>query len=131
MATVQELLDDAAANARATTITWDAFLEQVRTQAGFDYRSTQWYAAGADLEQLKSVPGVSLRFGARPFFKEFVVQVPGPVEPLLERLLAAGYHAGLPLGRWYPTLANCLSIAVTEKRTRQEMDGLVAALRQG
>ena len=56
MATEQELLDAAAANARATTITWDAFLEQVRTQAGFDYRSTQWYAAGADLEQLKSVP---------------------------------------------------------------------------
>ena len=55
MATEQELLEDAAANARATTITWDAFLEQVRTQAGFDYRSTQWYAAGADLEQLKSV----------------------------------------------------------------------------
>ena len=56
MATEQELLDAAAANARATTITWDEFLERVKTQAGFDYRSTQWYAAGADLEQLKSVP---------------------------------------------------------------------------
>ena len=56
MATEQELLEDAAANARATTITWDDFLERVRTQAGFDYRSTPWYAAGADLEQLKSVP---------------------------------------------------------------------------
>ena len=56
MATEQELLDDAAANARATTITWDEFLERVRTQADFDYRSTPWYAAGADLEQLKSVP---------------------------------------------------------------------------
>jgi hypothetical protein len=56
MATEQELLDAAAANARATTNTWDEFLERVKTQAGFDYRSTQWYAAGADLEQLKSVP---------------------------------------------------------------------------
>jgi hypothetical protein len=56
MATEQELLDAAAANARATTITWDDFLERVKTQAGFDYRSTAWYAAGADLEQLKSVP---------------------------------------------------------------------------
>jgi hypothetical protein len=56
MATEQELLHDAAANARATRVTWDEFLERVRTQAGFDYRSTQWYAAGADLEQLKSIP---------------------------------------------------------------------------
>jgi hypothetical protein len=56
MATEQELLDDAAANARATTITWDEFLELVSTRVGFDYRSTAWYAAGADLEELKSVP---------------------------------------------------------------------------
>jgi hypothetical protein len=56
MSTEQELLDDAAAKARATKITWDEFLERVRAQDGFDYRSTPWYAAGADLEQLKSIP---------------------------------------------------------------------------
>jgi hypothetical protein len=56
MATEEELLDDAAAHARATTISWDDYLERVRTQAGYDYRSTPWYAAGADLEQLKSIP---------------------------------------------------------------------------
>ena len=56
MSTEQELLEDAAAKARATKITWDEFLERVRAQDGFDYRSTPWYAAGADLEQLKSIP---------------------------------------------------------------------------
>ena len=40
---------------------------------------------------------------------------------LLDRLLNVGYHAGLPLGRWYPSLENCISIAVTEKRTKQEL----------
>ena len=30
----------------------------------------------------------------------------------------AGYHAGLPLGRWYPRLKDCISVAVTEKRTQ-------------
>jgi glycine dehydrogenase subunit 1 len=77
-------------------------------------------------DQLARLPGVSLRF-RRPFFKEFTIQVPGAAPALLERLLKAGYHAGLALGRWYPNLANCISIAVTEKRTRQELDGLVAA----
>jgi glycine dehydrogenase subunit 1 len=78
--------------------------------------------------ELCKIPGVSLRF-KQPFFKEFTVQVPGDAPKLLEKLLAAGYHGGLHLGRWYPALANCISIAVTEKRTRAEMDGFVAAFK--
>jgi glycine dehydrogenase subunit 1 len=55
--------------------------------------------------------------------------VPGDVNALLPALLKAGYHAGLPLGRWYPWLADIISVAVTEKRTRAEIDGLAAAFR--
>jgi glycine dehydrogenase subunit 1 len=75
-------------------------------------------------DQLKKIPGVGLRF-ARPFFKEFAVEVPGSVPMLLARLLKAGFHAGLHLGRWYPQLDHCVSLAVTEKRTRWEIDRLV------
>jgi glycine dehydrogenase subunit 1 len=74
-------------------------------------------------EQLAHVPGVALHF-SRPFFKEFVVKAQGDVPQLVERLLRQGFHAGLPLGQWYPDLKNCLSVAVTEKRTRAEIDGL-------
>ncbi len=77
-------------------------------------------------EQLMRVPGVRLRF-QRPFFKEFTLAVPGAVPGLLSRLLAAGYHGGLELGRWYAGLHNCISVAVTEKRTKAEIDGLAAA----
>ena len=42
----------------------------------------------------------------------------------------AGYHAGLPLGRWYPKLADCVSVAVTEKRAKAEIGGLAAAMRK-
>jgi glycine dehydrogenase subunit 1 len=79
-------------------------------------------------QQLTRLAGVKLRF-ARPFFKEFVVQVPGDVPALLARLLKAGYHGGLPMGRWYPALGNCLAVAVTEKRTKAEIDGFVAAFK--
>jgi glycine dehydrogenase subunit 1 len=79
-------------------------------------------------DQLTKLPGVSLKF-ARPFFKEFTVQVPGDATKLLQKLLKAGFHGGLPLGKWYPSLANCISIAVTEKRIRAEMDGFVAAFK--
>ena len=74
--------------------------------------------------QLTQLEGVSLRFD-RPFFKEFTLKVQGKVPRLLQGLLAGGYHAGLALGRWYPSLGNCVSVAVTEKRTLAEIDGLV------
>jgi glycine dehydrogenase subunit 1 len=77
-------------------------------------------------QQLAQLPGVGQRFN-RPFFKEFTLEVPQPVPTLLSRLLQRGYHAGLPLGHWYSSLASCVSIAVTEKRTRSEIDGLVSA----
>src|SRR5207237_817493 len=77
-------------------------------------------------EQLTKTAGFRLRFD-RPFFKEFTLQVPGDVPGRLSRLLQAGYHAGLHLGRWHSTLNDCLTVAVTEKRTRKEIDGLAAA----
>jgi glycine dehydrogenase subunit 1 len=79
-------------------------------------------------EQLVGIRGVRLRF-ARPFFKEFVLAVSRPVDGLLSDLLPRGYHAGIALGRWYTNLADCVSVAVTEKRTRVEIDGLTAEYR--
>jgi glycine dehydrogenase subunit 1 len=65
----------------------------------------------------------------QPTFKEFVVRdTHGRVAELLEQAGDAGYMAGIPLERWYPDLSDCFLVAVTEKRTRQEIDGLVAAL---
>ncbi|MBV9125539.1 MAG: aminomethyl-transferring glycine dehydrogenase subunit GcvPA [Planctomycetes bacterium] len=77
-------------------------------------------------EQLTRMAGLQPRF-QRPFFKEFTLAVPGDVPSLLSRLLQDGFHAGLPLGRWYPALGNCVSVALTEKRTRAEIDALAAA----
>ncbi len=78
-------------------------------------------------QRLTQVPGVRLRFD-RPFFKEFTLQAEEAVPALLAGLLDKGYHAGLHLGRWYANLEACWSVAVTEKRTRAEIDGLVSAL---
>jgi glycine dehydrogenase subunit 1 len=79
-------------------------------------------------EQLAGLDGVRLRYD-RPFFKEFTVQLSAHVPQVLARAAGAGYLAGLPLGRWYPALADCMSVAVTEKRTRAEIDGLASAMR--
>jgi glycine dehydrogenase subunit 1 len=61
----------------------------------------------------------------RPMFKEFVIRDKQQnVDGLLAAALDAGYFAGIPLGHWYPELADCLLVTVTEKRTRDEMDAL-------
>ncbi|HEX3150737.1 MAG TPA: aminomethyl-transferring glycine dehydrogenase subunit GcvPA [Gemmataceae bacterium] len=77
---------------------------------------------------LSQVPGVKKRFD-RPFFKEFALKVPGDVPATLTKMQSAGYFAGLHAGRWYPALNDTITVAVTEKRTRAEIDGLAAALR--
>jgi glycine dehydrogenase subunit 1 len=78
-------------------------------------------------DQLVRTAGVRRRFD-RPFFKEFTIAMPGwHPEAVLSRLLQAGFHAGLDLGRWYPALPDSISLAVTEKRTKVEIDGLVEA----
>jgi glycine dehydrogenase subunit 1 len=65
----------------------------------------------------------------RPTFKEFVVRDrEDRVAELLSDACQAGYLAGIPLGRWYPDLDDCFLVAVTEKRTRTEIEGWAACL---
>lgn len=61
-----------------------------------------------------------------PTFKEFVIRDRHhDVDGLIGDGLAGGYLVGVPLGRFYPELADCLLVAVTEKRTRAELDRFV------
>jgi glycine dehydrogenase subunit 1 len=64
-----------------------------------------------------------------PTFKEFVIRdKQNRVDDLLAHTLDAGFLAGVPLCQWYPELKNCFLIAVTEKRTRGEIESLVQVL---
>jgi len=77
-------------------------------------------------ERLAALPSLSLAFD-RPTFKEFVVRSKDcPVEELIERCRSEKILAGVPLGRWYPQWDDCLLVAVTEKRTKEEIDRLAA-----
>jgi glycine dehydrogenase subunit 1 len=78
--------------------------------------------------QIAESPRFSLAF-AKPTFKEFVVRdAAGRVTDVLEDALQAGFLGGIPLGRWYPELSDCFLVAVTEKRSRQEIDAFVSVL---
>ncbi|HYW79645.1 MAG TPA: aminomethyl-transferring glycine dehydrogenase subunit GcvPA, partial [Thermoguttaceae bacterium] len=79
-------------------------------------------------ERLMSEASLSLAFD-RPTFKEFVVRVgDGKVDARLEKAEREGIFAGIALGRWYPELADCLLVTVTEKRTKEDIDRLARSL---
>jgi glycine dehydrogenase subunit 1 len=78
-------------------------------------------------EVLARVPGVRLRYGA-PFFKEFALELPVSPDRVIKRLLRDGILAGIPLGRFDRAHRKTLLVAVTEKRTREEIDAYAAAL---
>ena len=78
-------------------------------------------------EKIAALPGFSLVFDA-PFFHEFVVKTPEPLDDILAHLLEHGIVGGYDLGQDYPELQNCLLIAVTEMNAREEIDALVDVL---
>lgn len=80
-------------------------------------------------EALTKIPGVRLKFSA-PFFKEFALSLPKSPERVVKRLQKEKILAGVPLKPFERSLKDCLLVAVTEKRTRQEIDLFVQALSQ-
>ena len=78
-------------------------------------------------ERLTAIPGVSLRF-TQPFFKEFVLRLPKPPTSVVARLARRRILPGVPLKTYDRALADSLLVAVTEQRTREEIDAYAGAL---
>lgn len=78
-------------------------------------------------DQITSLNGYQLAFPGLNF-KEFAVILPGNPAELNRNLLAKDILGGVDLGLYYPDLKNTMLFAVTEKRTRAEIDALVREL---
>lgn len=78
--------------------------------------------------QLAAVPGCALAFPDRSFLREFALRVPAPSGEVLDALAEEGFLGGIDLAPHYPELGDAILVALTEKRTRDEIDGLAAAL---
>ncbi|MEN8196680.1 MAG: aminomethyl-transferring glycine dehydrogenase subunit GcvPA [Pseudomonadota bacterium] len=75
--------------------------------------------------------GVNPQAPDKPFFKEFVVELPRPADEVNRILLDEyGIIGGYDLGRDFPHLDCHMLIAVTEMNTRSSIDRLVEGLRQ-
>ncbi|MCL5676565.1 MAG: aminomethyl-transferring glycine dehydrogenase subunit GcvPA [Firmicutes bacterium] len=66
----------------------------------------------------------------QPFFKEFAVRTTLDPESVVESLLKHHLLAGYPMGKAYREFGDLLLIAVTERRTREEIDHFAARLEE-
>ena len=75
--------------------------------------------------RLTSIDGVDLRFPGATSYKEFALRLPRPASEVRDALLERGILAGVPA----PDLDDrTLVVAVTERRTRDEIDAFARAL---
>ena len=75
-------------------------------------------------ESVLAIDGVEPLVGA-PVLREFAVRTPVPAETVVDRMAEEGFLAGIPLGNEY---GGGLLVAVTERRTRAEIDAFAATL---
>jgi len=80
--------------------------------------------------RLVEIPGVALANGDAPFFREFVVRLPGSAEAFARAALERRILAGIPLARFDRSRGKDLLVAVTEKRSREELDRYVETAAQ-
>ncbi|MBU8908995.1 aminomethyl-transferring glycine dehydrogenase subunit GcvPA [Desertibacillus haloalkaliphilus] len=71
--------------------------------------------------------GLTVAFD-QPSFNEFVIKVDQPISDINEKLFNKGIIGGYDLGRDYPELSGHMLVAVTEIRTKSEIDTFVREL---
>ena len=76
-------------------------------------------------DRLCTIPGVRPAFPGTAIFKEFALLLPGDARKICDGLLERGFLAGVPADWFGPDV---LLVAVTEQRTRAEIDALTEAL---
>ena len=75
--------------------------------------------------ELTTLPGVTAAFPGASFFKEFAIRMPRSATAVRDALIDRGFLAGVP-APWVGE--DVLLVAVTERRTRSQIDALVAAV---
>ncbi len=80
-------------------------------------------------DRIAQIPGFSVCSGA-PFFHEFIVCCPKPVEEINDYLLNYNILGGYDLGQDYPGLENHMLVAVTELISAEDIDAFCEALEE-
>jgi glycine dehydrogenase subunit 1 len=78
-------------------------------------------------QEIGKIKGVEVKRSS-PTFNEFTVYLPQKALDIIPKMIDQGFAPGFPLSRYYAQMDNYLLIAVTEKRTKQEIVDFSKAL---
>ena len=87
-------------------------------------------ACHSKAEYLKSKLDFAELITTGPTFNEFVIRLPKPASEIFDAMSGRGFLAGVPLAALGAGETGDLLIAVTERRTREELDAFAAALEE-
>jgi glycine dehydrogenase subunit 1 len=79
-------------------------------------------------EHAKERLGLSLVFPEQTTFKEFAIRVGRPAHEAIREARAKGVNPGYPLGRDYPGMDDAVLVAVTERRSLDDIELLAEVL---
>ena len=80
-------------------------------------------------QALSKIKGVEVKRSS-PSFNEFTVHLPQDASDVVAKMISRGFAAGFPLGRYYTGMENYLLVAVTEKRTKEEIERFAENLKE-
>jgi len=91
--------------------------------------SSCYHKAHYAANKICELPGYEMVTDA-PFFNEFPIKCPVPVDLINNHLLEHGILGGYNLSQDYPSLDNHMLIAVTEMNSKEDIDSLVSVLEE-
>lgn len=114
-------------NAQLTALMGAVYLAGLGPQGLKEVATRSVANAHALSRKLDRIPGIRVA-SARPFFCEFVLELPKPALEVRKALAERGLHAGVPVPEEYGQ--NLALFACTEQHTEEDLNGLRDALRE-
>lgn len=103
------------------------YMETMGKQGIREVAEQSFYRAHYLAEKIEAIPGFKLAVN-KPFFNEFLVDTPVPAAEIVEESKKNGFLGGFDTSRFAGSKPGLL-IAVTEKRTKEEIDEFVEFLK--
>ena len=97
-------------------------------QMAFDRYHAKVLSVG-DTQKIFALSGFEPYFGGS-FVREFPVKIPGAAQKMILKAMENGLLCGVNAGRWFKGMDDCLIVAVTEKRTAEDVDRLADTLKE-
>ncbi len=85
--------------------------------------------AQATAKRICEIDGFEMYFDG-PFVREFAVKTARPAQDVVVAMVEKNILPGISAGRWYDGMDDCLIVALTEKRSAQQIDQFVEGLRE-